>query len=79
MDTCPFYGVTDTPVLALWLCLLWVLKSEWATLFALGRGICDVCSLRFTSSVTPADLLMVRMVAVTVPYMRPFSCVQKSE
>ena len=57
-----FYGATDTPVLDFWWCLLWVSKPKWAALFTLGRGICDVCSLRFTSGVTPAELLMASMV-----------------
>ena len=34
-----------------------------AAIFTLGRGICDVHSLRLTSGVTPADLLTASMVA----------------
>ena len=40
-----FYGATDTPVLNFWWHALWV--SEWASLFALGRGIHVTHSLRF--------------------------------
>ena len=58
-----FYGVTDTPVLDFWWCLLWVSKPECAALFALGGGVCDVHSLKFTSGATLASLLMVSMVA----------------
>ena len=42
---------------------------EWAALFALGGGICDVHLLRFISSVTPANLLIVNMAAGHVPHM----------
>ena len=38
-DTSPLCRATDTPVLDLWWCLLWVSKPEWAALFALGGGI----------------------------------------
>ena len=38
-DISPFCGATDTPVLDFWLRLPWVLKTEWAALFALGRGV----------------------------------------
>ena len=38
-------------------------KLEWAALFALGGGVCDVCSLRYTSGTTPADLLTASMAA----------------
>ena len=38
-------------------------KPEWATLFALGRGVHVTCSLRLTSGATPADLLAVSMAA----------------
>ena len=54
----PFFGATDTPILDFWWRLLWVSKPEWAALFKLGRGIHVTCSLRFTSGVTPADLLV---------------------
>ena len=33
-------------------------KATGAALFALGRGICVTCSLRFTAGVIPADLLV---------------------
>ena len=59
----PFFGATDTPVLDFWGCPLWVSRSEWAALFTLGRGIHVTHSLRFTSGVTPADLLAARMAA----------------
>ena len=29
LDTCPFFGATDTPVSDFWWCLLWVSKPEW--------------------------------------------------
>ena len=51
------------PVLDFWWCLLSVSKPEWVALFALGGGVHDVCSLRFTSGVTPADLLVASMAA----------------
>ena len=57
-----FYWTTIIPVLDFWWCLLWVLKPEWAALFTLGWGICDVCSVKFTSGATPADHLISRMV-----------------
>ena len=44
--------------------LVWVSKPEWAALFTHGRGVHDICSLRFTSGVTPGDLLMASMVTV---------------
>ena len=56
-DISPFCGATDTPVLDFWLCLLWVSKLEWAALFTHDGGTCVTSSLRFTSGVTPADLL----------------------
>ena len=52
MDTCPFYGASDQySCFGLLVMVLWVSKPEWA-LFALGRGICDVNSLRFISLMT---------------------------
>ena len=53
--------------------LLWISKPEWAALFALGGGVCVTCSLRFTSGVTPADLLVASMAAelVSSTYLRP--------
>ena len=59
----PFCGATDTPVLDFWCRLLWVSKPYGPTLFKLGRGVCVTCSLRFTSDVTPADLLAASMAA----------------
>ena len=49
--------VTYTPVLGFWWCLLWVSKPKWAALFALDGGIYVTHFLRFTSGVTPDDLL----------------------
>ena len=60
-DKSPFCGDMDTHFLDFWGCLLWVSKPEWAALFALGEGVCVTCSLRFTSTVTPADLLAASM------------------
>ena len=56
-------GATDTSVLDFWWCLLWVSKPEWSALFTLGWDIHATCSLRFTSGVTPADLLVASMAA----------------
>ena len=53
-----FCGATDTPILDFWWCLPWVSKPEQAALFTLGRGIHVKHSLRFTFSVTPANLLV---------------------
>ena len=44
----PIFGAPDTPILD-----FWGSKLEWTALFALGRGICDIHSLRFTSGATP--------------------------
>ena len=38
-------------------------KPDWADLFMLGGGICVTHSLRFTSDVTPTDLLAASMAA----------------
>ena len=43
-------------------------QSELAALFTLGRGICVTCSQKFTSGATPANVLVVSMVA------KPFFC-----
>ena len=64
-----FCGATDIPVLNFWWCLLWVSKPEWSAPFELGRGMCDVCYLRFTSGVTPANLLMANMLAGCFAHM----------
>ena len=61
-----FYEAPNTPLLNFWWGLLW------AALFAFGRDVCDVCSLRFTSGVTPAELLTASMVA---SYCFPHICV----
>ena len=58
-----FLWAPYTPVLDFCWRLLWVSKLEWAALFALGGGVRDVCSLRYTSSATPADLLTVNIAA----------------
>ena len=58
VDTCPFVEPLKPLFLDFLSHLLWVSKPEWATLFALGGGVCDVCSLKFTSGVTPADLMV---------------------
>ena len=46
---------TETTVLD-----FWDSRSEWAALFALGRGICITHSLKFACGATPADLLAAR-------------------
>ena len=63
------YGVTDAPVSNFWWCLLWVLKPEWAALFAFGRGVCYIHSLRFTSGATPLLVYMASIAAVCFPHM----------
>ena len=50
-------------ILDFWSCLPWISKLEWETLFALGIGIPDTHSLRFTSAVTPVNLLITHKVA----------------
>ena len=47
-----YFGVTDIPVFGFW-----------ASLFTLGRGIHVTYSLRLTSGVTPADLLVAILVS----------------
>ena len=59
----PFYGTTDTPVFNFWWHLVCFSKPAWAPLFTLGGGGHDVCSLRFTSGVTPVNLLRASIVA----------------
>ena len=66
-DISPFHGATYAPVLNFWWCLLWVLKPELAAIYMLGGGICVIHSLRFTSTVTPPNLL------VTSTAAEPFS------
>ena len=62
-----WFGDTDTPVLDFWWSLLWVSKPEWAALFTLGEGRHVTHFLRFTSGLTPAELLVANMAA------KPFS------
>ena len=62
-------GATDTPVLIPR--LLWVSKPEWAALFKLGRGVCVTCSLRFTSGVTPTNLMVA---SITAEPSLPHTC-----
>ena len=71
-DISPFYVATDTPVLNSWWHLFYVSKPEWAALFTLGRGICVIYFQRFTSYVTPADLLVARMAAKPISSMYPW-------
>ena len=59
VDTCPFIW----PLITFFWISGDVSKPEWAGLFTLGRGVYDVCSLRFASGVTPVQLLMDNMVA----------------
>ena len=63
------FGATDTPVLDFWLHLLWVSKPEWAALFAFGRGIHDIHSLRFTSGATPLPVYIASIAASCFPHM----------
>ena len=59
-----FFGMTDTPVLAFWWCVLWVSKPEWAALFTLGRGVHVTYSMKSASGVTPTDHLTAGIAAV---------------
>ena len=70
-----FYGVTDSPVLDFWSCLLWASKPEWTALYTLDGGVWDVCSQSFTSGPTPADLLMASMAA---GQSYPYACFNRS-
>ena len=56
-----FYGATDTSDLDFWWFLLWVSIPKWKGLFTPGGSIHDVHSLRFTSGVTPVNLLTASM------------------
>ena len=67
-----FFGVTHTPILDF--CAIGF-KAKVGSLFALGRGMrdaCslaalgmrDACSLKFTSSATPADLFPTRALSI---------------
>ena len=62
-DISLFCLATDTSFLDFCWCILWVSKAEWAVLFALGRGIHVAHYLRFTSGVTPDELLVASMAA----------------
>ena len=59
-DISPFCGATD-PWFGLLVTSPLGSKPEWAALFTLGGGVHVTCSLRFTSGVTPADLLVASM------------------
>ena len=60
-----FFKLSAGPLISLFLDFWWhllrVSKPEWAVIFMLGRGIHVTCSLRFTSGVTPANLLVACM------------------
>ena len=58
----PFCGATDTPVLDFWWRLLWVSKPGW-TPHLCASSPAHNGFLRFTSGVTPADLLAASMAA----------------
>ena len=68
-----FVGPLIPLFLDFWWCLLWVSKPKWASLSALGGGIHFTHSLRFTSGVTPADLLAASMTAepISSTYLWP--------
>ena len=57
-----FCGTTDTAVLG-----FWVLKPEWAALFVL----CGDIFLKFTSGVTPANLLVARLAPKSISSTYP--------
>ena len=61
-DTSPFRGVTDTPVLDFWWCLLLVSKPGWIPYLHAFSPACNKFP-RFTSSATPANLLLASMAA----------------
>ena len=63
-------GATDTHVLDFWWCLLWVSKPECSALITLGSSVCVMHSLRFTSGVTPANLLAASMAAEPISSTR---------
>ena len=61
-DMSPFCGATDTPILDFWWHLLWVSKPKWVLPYSsLAEAYVIKHSLRFTSGVTPADLLAASM------------------
>ena len=57
----PFCRATDTPVLDFWYCLHWVSKPEWTPSLCSSLSTWGDEFLRFTSSTTPADLLVASM------------------
>ena len=61
-DTSPFCGVTDTPVLGIWWCMLWISKPGWIPHLGASSLACNGF-LRFTSGVTLADFLAASMAA----------------
>ena len=54
-----FYGAIDTPIFG----LLLTCAVGFMHIFPLGRGVCDVHSLRFDCGGTSANLLMASMAA----------------
>ena len=64
----PFCGATDTPVLDFWWYLPWVSKPGWIPRLPALSPACNEF-LRFTSGVTPADLLAASMAASHIAYM----------
>ena len=67
-DMSPFCEATDTPVLDFWWHLPWVPNPGWIPHLHASSPVHNRC-LRFTSGVTPADLLAACMAANHVPYM----------
>ena len=63
-DICTFCGATDTPVFDFWWHNLGFQNQKWWALFALCRAVHVTHSLRFTSGMTPADLLTASMAAM---------------
>ena len=71
VDTCPFMG----PLIP----LFWTSgdvscgfqSQSWKPYLYLaeGRGVCVICSLRFTSGMTPADLLVIATKPFSYMYM----------
>ena len=67
-----FFGATGTPVLDFWSRLLWVSKPEWVLPYSLFcGGECNVCSPRFASGGTLADLLVAGAQPVTSTHACP--------
>ena len=64
-------GATDTPVLDFWWRLLWVFKARvGSALFAVGGGVRNIGSLRFTSGATPLPVYNASIAASRLPHMR---------